>query len=244
MRLHYGRAERLGDAERVAGGLTVESGSVTLTDTLLMRNVAALNGGAVYGLGLQFRNCTMKDNSATYEGGALAGGANFEDCVLIRNFATDGGTAYATAPITSLARCIVAEGGVSQQGAAVYSPGATAIEVRDSLVRGFAADASGDATTLVYAHGSSALAVLDRVTWSNNELAAVASTNDATVMVRNVEGLSEVDVQAAALLSCKLQRHGHHWPLLAGGRVYRRGGGHHLLLPPRPRPDRPRSRRV
>ena len=68
--------------------------------------------------------------------------------MLIGNDATNGGAAYATSP-TTLTRCIIAEGGASQQGAAVYSAGAT-IEVRDSLVRGFAADASGGATTLMY----------------------------------------------------------------------------------------------
>ena len=120
--------------------------------------------------------------------------------MLIGNDATNGGAAYATSP-TTLTRCTIAEGGASQQGAAVYSLGAT-IEVRDSLVRGFSADASGGATTLVYADGSSALAVLDRVTWSNNELDAVASTDDATVVVRNNEGLTAADVQGAALLGC------------------------------------------
>ena len=141
----------------------------------------------------------MKYNSAN-RGGALYGGGNLEDCVLIGNDAANGGAAYASSP-TTLTRCTIAEGGASQQGGAVCSFGTT-IEVRDSLIRGFSADASGGATTLVYAERSLALAVLDRVTWSNNELDAVASRDEATIVVRNNEGLAAADVQGAALLGC------------------------------------------
>jgi len=157
-------------------------------------------GGAADGSGFRFTNCTLESNGADGNGGALYGGGSLEDCVLISNGATNGGAAYATST-TTLMRCNIAEGGASQQGATVYSAGAT-IEVRDSLVRGFAADASGAATSLVYTDGSSAVAVLDRVTWSNNELGAMASTDDATVVVRNNEGLTASDVQGAALLGC------------------------------------------
>ena len=126
------------------------------------------------------------------------GSADLEDCVLIGNDATNGGAAYATST-TTLTRCNIAEGSAPQQGAAVYSAGAT-IEVKDSRVHGFSANASGGATTIMYIVAS--VAHFDRITWSNNELDAVRSTDDATVMVRNNEGLIAADVQAAVLLGC------------------------------------------
>lgn len=140
----------------------------------------------------------MKHNIAGDRGGVLYGGADLEDCELIGNDATNGGAAYVILPMT-LMRCIIAESGASQQGAAVYSAGA-ATELRDSFVRGFAADASGGATTLMYIDGS--IAEFDRVTWSNNELDAVASTDEAHIVVRNNEGPATADVQAATLVSC------------------------------------------
>ena len=47
-----------------------------------------------------------------------------------------------------------------------------------------------------------AVAVFDRVTWSNNELDAVTSTDDAVVVLRNNEGLTAADAQNADLLGC------------------------------------------
>ena len=184
---------------QTGGGIRVNGGTATLTDTLFISNVADEGGGAD-GSGLTFINCTMKYNTANGVGGAFSGGADLDDCVLIGNDATNGGAAYAESRTTFI-RCIIAEGTASQQGAAAYSAG-TSIKVRDSLVRGFAADASGGATTLVYADGSLAVAVLDRVSWSNNELGAAGSANDAIVVVRNNEGLAPADVQEVALLRC------------------------------------------
>ena len=174
--------------------------STTVTDTLLINNIAEISdGGAAKGSGVSFYNCTIMHNSAPNgDGGVLEGGGLLEDCVLIGNDAANGGATFATTP-TKLTRCLIASGGASQKGAAVYSASA-GTEVRDSLVRGFAADASGGATTLVYVDGASA--VLDRVTWSDNKLDAVESTDDATVVVRNNDGLNTTDGQAAALLGC------------------------------------------
>ena len=78
------------------------------------------------------------------------------------------------------------------------------VEVRDSLVHGFAADASSGATTIMYVVGAAA-AVLDRVTWSNNDLDAVASIDGAVIVVRNNEGLAVADTQGAELVSCSFE---------------------------------------
>ena len=177
----------------------VIGGAASLTDTLLINNVAGYGGGAAEGTGFSFYNCTMKHNSANEKGGALSGGGDFKDCVLIGNDATNGGAAYAEST-TTFKRCVIAEGGASQQGAAVYSETA-ATEVRDSQVHGFATDASGGATTLIYI--VAAVAVFDRVTWwSNNELEVVTSTDDASMALRNNEGLTATDAQTVGLLGC------------------------------------------
>ena len=166
----------------------------------MINNIALTkDGGAAQGTSIMFFNCTIKYNSASNgNGGVLRGGGDFEDCVLIGNYATNGGAAFAIAT-TTLTRCVISDGGASLQGAAVYSE-FVAIEVCDSQVRGFAASASGGGTALMFM--VAAFAQFDRVTWSNNELGAVASTDDAAIVLRNNEGLATTDAQDAALLGC------------------------------------------
>ena len=185
--------------------------SVVLYDTLLINN-HALYGGAAWGLSMAFKNCTMKRNTASSSygsgagsGGALYGSGDLEDCVLIGNFAGyDGGAAYVSVA-SSITRCVIAEGGAWSKGAAIYSEGAV-VQMRDSIVRGFAANASSDTTTLVYlATPASTEMSFDRVTWLDNDLDAAATNSDgnALIVVRNCDGLVAADVAGAApLVGC------------------------------------------
>ena len=180
----------------------------------MLRNIAS-DGGAVFyvsdniGDSGTYANCTMKDNSAFLDGGAVHGGGSFFDTRFIGNYATNGGQLYAT--VTSmLTRCVLAEGGAPQKGAGIYA--AAAIIVVDSFVHNFSAAASGDSTTIVYITGVG-LSEFEYVTWQDNDITALEATVGSPVVMRNCEGLTSADVHSiVTLYGCDFSAIGDYCP--------------------------------
>ena len=204
---------------QLGGGVHVSEGRAIFIDSIFVNNQVGWGnyaeidepggGGVLSGEG-SFDNCTMKYNVARGVGGVSYGAAEFTNCKFTGNEAINGGVAFATGT-TSIEDCVLSEGVARPteiedfiaQGAAVYSDGGDII-VRRTVVEKFqSSGSSDDSSVAAFFVGGGAAAQFDYITWrDDNTIRAVASTNDATVLVRNSAGMFETDVQDATILSC------------------------------------------
>ena len=155
-------------------------------------------GGAVYTLTstVSFVESLFLRNIASLDGGAVYGGGSLFDTKFIGNDARNGGQLYATVTST-LTRCVL-EGGASQQGAGIYA--GAAVTVASSFIHNFSAAASGDATSIVYLDTGMGLSVFEYVTWQDNNITALKATGASPVVINNCEGLTSADVHSSVTL--------------------------------------------
>jgi hypothetical protein len=121
--------------ERSGGGVWCESGSSTLSNCVLVANVAGSGGGGGGAYQGTFNNCLIASNSAPFGSGGGAYLTSLNGCVVVGNWslqASGGGAAYSDA--TS---CVFSNNSAS------YGGGVFAGFVRNSLISSNRANANG-----------------------------------------------------------------------------------------------------
>ena len=191
------------------GGAVSSIATANFDGCHMISNLAKKNGGVAFGTGFVFNNCSVSLNRAWDKGGVLHGAADFIACDFSSNTASNGGVAYATVS-TSMVDSTITNGCAETEGAAIYST--SSVTIRRVTIQEVGTDCTADRrrrTTLtdgsqhVIFHDAADLSlVLDTVTFVDNAMLAIGSSDSSNVLLRNCEGLTAEDVVDASLATC------------------------------------------
>ena len=187
------------------GGAVSSIATAIFYGCYMISNLAG-NGAVAFGTGFVFNNCSVSSNQAQAKGGVLYGSADFIACDFSSNTAANGGVAYASASI-SMVDSIITNGGAETEGAAIYSTSSVTIR-RVTIQEVGTADrrrrtALTDGSQHVIFHDAADLSlVLDTVTFVDNAMLAIGSSDSSNVVLRNCDGLTADDVADASVATC------------------------------------------